>query len=133
MSESNVKGDIGEAAFVFYATKNGYWVGKMPQDCPYDFVMDDKQGNLKRVQVKYRTIEKNGSVRIKIENNTFTNRTSYTEKNIDLFAVYISDLEKVYLIPINECIDVTEVSLRVERPKNGQTKGVRLLEDYIAL
>ena len=78
MSISNLKGDIGEAAFVLEAAKKGYWTGKMPQGCPYDFVLDKKDGVLHRVQVKYRSIDKAGNVRIKRENKTFTNRTTYT-------------------------------------------------------
>jgi hypothetical protein len=131
MSETNVKGDIGEAAFVLEAAKRGYWTGKMPQDCPYDFVLDRKDGKLERVQVKYRTASDKGSISIKLENNSFTNRTTYTENNIDSFAVYVSNNDKVYVIPVKDLLGRGEVTLRVEPPKNNQTKGIILIENFI--
>jgi len=130
MSISNLKGDIGEAAFVLEAAKKGYWTGKMPQGCPYDFVLDKKDGVLHRVQVKYRSIDKAGNVRIKRENKTFTNRTTYTRDNIDYIAVYVTDYDKTYLIPISEVEDVTEIYLRCVAPKNNQKDKVRMIESY---
>ena len=97
MSISNEKGEIGEAAFVFASAKRGYWTGKMPQGCPYDYVLDRHDGKLLRIQVKFRSLESNGIVTIKLSQNTFTNRVSYNESNIDYIAVYVNELDKVYL------------------------------------
>lgn len=130
MSISNEKGDIGEAAFSLAAVKKGYWIGKMPQGCPYDFVLDRKDGKLSRVQVKYRTIDKTGVVSIKIVQNTFTNRTTYSTENIDYVAIYVSDLDKVYLIPIDKITDVTEVKLRCIKSEKRKDKNSRLIFQF---
>lgn len=130
MSISNHKGDIGEAAFRLEAVRKGYWVGEMPQDCPYDFVLDDHTGKLKKIQVKYRTMGKHGSVSIRIASDSHTNRRTYSSENIDAFALYVDDLDEVFLIPIEEVENVKEVTLRVHPPKNGQKLGIRLLENY---
>lgn len=130
MSETNLKGDIGEAAFVLAAAKKGYWTGKMPQDCPYDFVLDRKDGKLERVQVKYRTAGDKGSFTITMVNNTQTNRTTYSENNVDMFAVYVSNTDKVYMIPIGELVGKGEVTIRLTPPKNNQSKGVKLVESF---
>ncbi len=133
MSESNQKGDIGEAAFVLAATKRGYWVMPAPQDCPYDFVLDKHDGKLYRVQVKYRTPGKVGSIAIKRvthKEHCAANRRTYTADNVDLFAVYIPEPEGVYLIPITDFDTVDEVTIRVTPPKNNQTAGVRLITEY---
>jgi len=129
MSITNYKGDIGEAAFVLAAAKKGYWVGKMPQDCPYDFVLDTGLGP-KRVQIKFRSLTKTGTIQLKLENNTFTNRRSYTEENIDAFVVYIPDVEELFYIPISKIGNLTEVTFRYHPPKNGMTAGIRFISEF---
>lgn len=69
------------------------------------------------MQVKYRSIGKNGAVSVKLEQNTFTNRTTYTEQNIDYIALYVLELDAVYMIPINEISSKTEVSFRCKETK----------------
>jgi len=129
MSISNKKGEIGEAAFVLASAKRGYWTGKMPQDCPYDYVLDKHNGKLLRVQVKFRSLESNGVITIKLSQYTFTNRVSYNESNIDCIAVYVNELDKVYLIPIAEICDVKEVKLRCIESKR-QDKNSRMITEY---
>lgn len=130
MSVSNQKGDVGEAAFMLASAKKNYWVGQMPQNCPYDFVLDKKDGKLLRVQVKYRAIGKNGTVQIKISQNTFTNRTTYSGSNIDYIAVYVVDLDKVYLIPIADAAGKTDLYLRCIAAKNNQKDNVCMIDSY---
>ena len=129
MSISNKKGEIGEAAFMLASAKRGYWTGKMPQDCPYDYVLDKHNGKLLRVQVKFRSLESNGVNTIKLSQYTFTNRVSYNESNIDCIAVYVNELDKVYLIPIAEICDVKEVKLRCIESKR-QDKNSRMITEY---
>jgi phosphoribosylformylglycinamidine (FGAM) synthase-like amidotransferase family enzyme len=130
MSISNKKGDIGEAAFVLASAKKGYWTGKMPQGCPYDFVLDKQDGKLLRVQVKFRSLEENGTVTIKLVQNTFTNRSSYNANNIDYIAVYVNELDKVYLVPIDNLSGVNEVKLRCIESTKRKDKNSRMIEEY---
>lgn len=130
MSISNQKGDIGEAAFVLAAARKGYWTGKMPQDCPYDFVLDKKDGNISRVQVKYRTMSGTGTILIKLIQKQHSNRQTYSASNIDYFAVYVSDLDKVFLVPVADVEGVDEVTLRCIPTKNNQNKTVRMIDMY---
>lgn len=130
MSISNEKGDIGEAAFVLACTKRRYWTGKMPQGCPYDFVLDKHNGKLERVQVKYRSMSEGGTVTIKLAQNTFTNRVTYTEQNIDSIAVYVNELDKVFLIPITELVGVKEVVLRCVESTKRKDKNSRMITEY---
>ena len=130
MSISNEKGEIGEAAFVLVSAKRGYWTGKMPQGCPYDYVLDRHDGKLLRIQVKFRSLESNGIVTIKLSQNTFTNRVSYNESNIDYIAVYVNELDKVYLVPIAEICDVKEVKLRCVESTKRKDKNSRMITEY---
>jgi hypothetical protein len=130
MSITNEKGDIGEAAFVLAATKKGYWTGKMPQACPYDFILDRHDGKLERVQVKYRTMSESGTLKIKLNPNTYTNRTTYSEKNIDSIAVYVPELNEVFLIPINKLVGVGDVLLRCVESTKRKNKNSRMITEY---
>ena len=129
MSITNQKGYIGEQAFALEAAKRGYWVAQMPQDCPYDFILDKRDGNLIRVQVKYRSLLSNGSISLKLKNDLYSNRSDYSSNNVDMIAVYIAEKEETFLIPIREIEDKDEIVIRVEPPKNNQKKGIRLIQE----
>jgi hypothetical protein len=58
-----------------------------------------------------------------------THRRTY-EGQIDDFAVYCPELGSVYIVPIEDVPTRTAASLRVERPRNGQAKGIRLAAAY---
>jgi|688.fasta_scaffold1200716_1 hypothetical protein len=130
MSITNEKGDIGEAAFVLASAKKGYWTGKMPQGCPYDYVLDRRDGKLERVQVKFRSMTENGTVVIKLKQNTFTNRTTYTDQNVDSFAVYVNELDTVFLIPIAKLLGVNDVILRCVESTKRKDKNSRIITEY---
>jgi hypothetical protein len=130
MSISNEKGEIGEAAFVLTSAKKGYWTGKMPQGCPYDYVLDKRDGTLERVQVKYRTMSENGTVDIRLVNNNFTNRVDYNEQNIDSIAVYVNELDTVFLIPIAKLVGKNEVKLRCVESTKRKDKNSRMIAEY---
>lgn len=51
----------------------------------------------------------------------------YSEEDVDYFVTHYQD--KNYLIPVNECS--TEKILRILPPKNGQTKGISFLVNYV--
>ena len=128
MSYSNQKGDIGEAYFVLRATEKGYWAGKMPQDCPYDYALDRGNG-LERIQVKYRSTGSKGSFQINSTSSSLSSDRSYKNR-VDYFAVFNPESNKVYLIPAAKITDGTATIFRLTSSKNNQTKGINLLEDY---
>jgi len=133
MSNTNQKGDIGEAAFVLEAALKGYWTAKMPQDCPYDYMLDKKDGKLLRVQVKYRAINKAGTVIVKLvhhKKHSGANRRNYDSSNVDAVAIYVPDHKKTYLIPISQMPNMDEITFRCIPAKNNQTNNVRLIEVY---
>jgi len=48
----------------------------------------------------------------------------------EYFGVYSPDTDKVYLIPVNEIPDGTEIRLRLKPAKNNQDKFIRWAQDY---
>ena len=52
------------------------------------------------------------------------------EGDIELFAFYCSDLDKIYVVPVEEVGEKVEILLRVEPTKNCQKKGIRWASEY---
>jgi len=127
---SNQKGDIGEAAFILAVVKKGWWFAKMPQDCPYDMVIDRRDGSgPKRVQVKYRAIEKSGAVSIQLT-STASNRNDYTVESIDYFGIYLQDTEECFLVPICDLPIKGAIYFRCIDAKNKQIEKVRSIYQF---
>lgn len=115
MGLANIKGDIGEAAVVLEARKKGYYTGLMPQDCPYDMVIDRGNGP-ERVQVKYVTLRKNKFVVQIVSNPAWKKFRTYTANTVDVFAVYLSNNQTVYWIPFSDVDGLTEACFHVNCP-----------------
>ena len=47
----------------------------------------------------------------------------------DVFGVYCPELDKVYMVPVSHA-PKRDCALRVDAPRNGQTKRIRLASDY---
>jgi hypothetical protein len=96
----------------------------------YDLAIDDN-GQLIRVQCK------TGSLR----NGCIVFKTCITDARrplgdggyvgqIDAFAVYCPQIERVYLVPIEAVQTTIGARLRLEPAKNGQTWNVRWARDF---
>jgi len=53
-------------------------------------------------------------------------RIKYSEEDCDYFVTYYEG--KNYLIPVNQCSN--SKTLRILKPKNGQTKDINFLKDF---
>ena len=99
----------------------------------YDLVTDDGS-RLRRVQCKTGRLRA-GAVRFATcscyghHRNPKSARRDYTEE-IDDFAVFCPELGAVYLIPIEDVPTRSLGALRVDPPRNGQTKNIRLAAVY---
>jgi len=95
----------------------------------YDLVIDDG-GIFTRVQCKTGNLV-DGVI-------TFPASSSYTHRGgkrksytgeIEMFAVYCPDTDKVYTILVSEC-PVSHCSLRVDPPLNNNVVRIRWAKDY---
>ena len=126
---TNIKGDIGELSIMKEFLKLDYWCSKpFGDDCPYDLIVDNKNGELKRVQVKYVKPNNTNTLRVKL----FSDAGISYRDTVDSIAVYNPESEKCYLLDLDEFDrDVKTLYLRLTNPKNNQTKGVNLAENYL--
>jgi hypothetical protein len=126
---------LGEASQVeVYAalTRAGYAILLPLGDClPYDCIIDDGR-TLQRVQIKTGYEDGRGAVR------WATRATSWNKPGgaprsyhgrADLFAVWVPELRRCFLIPVSDCGRV-ETALRLSPARNNQRKGVRQAVDY---
>ena len=119
MSETNKKGEVGELEVQLAAVKKGYYVACMPQDCPYDMVIDRGSGP-ERVQVKYCTLI----------DSCKTRRRTYTVDNVDAFVIYVPG-HGIFWLPAQEvCGQIKTISLRLLEASNKNVKNIRFASDY---
>lgn len=136
MIDTKILGNVTEMECMLECMKLGVQVSiPFGEDSRYDFIMD-YNGKLYRIQskhcseivddsnkvvaVKFKTVRQSGS------NASIHTRTKYTKEEIDYFSTSYEG--KCYLVPVEQCSN--EKILRIEPPKNGQTKGISFLENY---
>jgi PD-(D/E)XK endonuclease len=130
--DTNSIGDISESAIVTRFLQLGYVV-LIPYGGSqrYDLVIEDVEGQFWRVQCKTGWIEKDSAILVfKTANHNGQKRAwrPYREQ-CDYFAVYNEELNKVYLIPVDQ-VGITNAKLRLLPAKNNQEKNVRWAKDY---
>lgn len=132
---TDMTGDISEAFITARLLKAGYTLlhpyGKNHR---YDLVIESDDGKFSRVQCKTGWMDEDKAV------ITFATASSYnhtaTQKGwrhyrgqVDYFAVYCEDNDKVYLISVDD-VGTTKAMLRLVSPHNGQEKNIRWAKDY---
>ncbi len=108
----------------------------LSEHLPFDLiaVMPDMK-TLLRVQVKYRSGTKHGTVLVEFKNNYYDSKKIYWKSvdfsEVDAYAVYIPDVDQVAYFRVDDLQDaVGSLTLRFEPPKNNQRKGVNLIDDF---
>ncbi len=103
----------------------------LTEHCPFDLVAY-KEGGFKRVQVKYRAMDRYGKVEAKFSSSwsdKHGTHVSPVDKNeVDIYCIYCRDTDECYYLRPKEF--GSSVSLRVGIPKNGQFKGINFVADY---
>jgi PD-(D/E)XK endonuclease len=125
-------GDRTEAIVIAALIRRGYRVlTPLSSNQRYDLVLELGASFL-RVQCKTGRL-RNGAVLFSTRscrsNRNGTYVRSYTDE-ADVFLVHCPDTDRIYAVPVGESGVLTEASLRVTPPANGQTKGIRWAADH---
>jgi hypothetical protein len=123
---------IGKLVYVGYTVLKPYGENQR-----YDLVIEDADRNFWRVQCKTAWISKDQAYLVfnSVSNHYHYKggRTTNTRRDyrgqIEYFAVYSPDTDKVYLLSINH-VGTGQGTLRLLPPENNQKKGVRWAKDY---
>lgn len=136
MHENTIHGLIAQNKAELRAIEKGYLISKPVTDCSrYDMIVDTNDG-LKRVQVKYagsKPVNSTGSCLVDFRKVSINGkeRNGYSKEEVDAILVYIPNMDKICYFPIDLVENKTSLTICFERPKNNQTKGIVLVEDYI--
>jgi len=131
---SKAKGERSEAAVLACLLKAGKII-LLPfgDNQRYDLVIDEGTGEFTRVQVKTAKLDSDKQIL------KFKTRSSQAHRGrgqsdykgqCELFAIYSPELDRVYVVPVDE-VGRQECVLRLDAPKNGQLKGIRFAKDYL--
>ncbi len=132
--DTNSIGDISEAAIITRFLQLGYVVlTPYGGNQRYDLVIEDADGQFWHVQCKTAWVEDSGAViHFDTANHNVTGKNRqwrHYRGQCDYFAVYCEELEKVYLIQVDQ-VGTTRANLRLMPSKNNQEKHVRWAKDY---
>jgi len=129
---TNQKCDYSELKVMADLAVRGYAVLKpMSSSLKFDIVAY-KDGRFNRIQIKYcskRSGALNTRLQTVIYNSNGCKYNTYTENDIDTFAIYCPDTDACYYIPVEEVITTWTITLRIDPPKNN-IKSVRWAKDY---
>jgi hypothetical protein len=127
---TNDKGNVGLAKAITDLTVKGYQVFLPLTDTSIiDIVITNKELVIKKLQIKYLTLNKDGSLAIPLESVINGKRVLNDFSNVDGFAIYCPDNDKMYYIPSKE-INTKTFSIKVTEHKRGY-KPMRAAVDYL--
>jgi PD-(D/E)XK nuclease superfamily protein len=131
----NVKGAVAELEIQTAAAKLGLPVLKpVSEQLRFDLAFDIA-GRVWRVQCKWGRLSAAGDVVIARIGGCWHSphgyvRSTYTEQEVDLFAIYCGELDRAFLLPASLVANRHQVQLRLAPPKNGQRACINLAEDF---
>ena len=119
------------------AIEKGYIISKpITECCRYDMILDAGE-KLERIQVKYagskpgHNIKGSATVDFRKKSINGKMRNGYYENEIDAILVYIPDIDKICYFPINFIAGKTSLTIRYDKTKNSQVKGIIFADDYV--
>ena len=126
------KGDLGVLKAQVDLLEQGYAVLlPLTEHCPFDLVAY-KEGEFRRVQVKYRSVGRFGTIDVKFStcwtDRHGTHTVSIDKGEVDVYCIYCPDTDNCYYLEPQSF--GSSASLRVETPKNSQRKRVHFADDY---
>jgi len=128
------KGDLAVAKVAADLHEKGFtvWTPTFSEHCPYDLIVADEKQNLQKVQVKFRSMDKNKRISIAMV-NTASNSNGFYRKDVDisefdLYAIYCDATNECYYIDNNYLKGKVTFTLSTVKPKKMGTS--RLAEDF---
>ena len=134
MAITKEKGDIGVSMIMSDILKRGYKVAiPVGEDWRFDLIVYRNE-KLERVQCKAVT-PSNGVLIVPCRSSNNYSILKYKSTDFEWIGVFDLSDYKCYYIPSNICGngERSVLNLRLNKPKNGQKKGIVLACDYLNL
>lgn len=133
MNTKNI-GNIGEAKVLAKFVELGIPVYLPFGDNEKADLIAEFNGKLNKIQIKTSIKAENGKMIFDITSSTQHRKNGvkhiYTSNEIDYFACYNINRKCILLFKVDE-VPNTTITIRYEKPKNGQITGIRFEEDYL--
>ena len=135
MHHTKHKADIGLGKVIGDVIEKGF-VPCIPlsEHQAYDLVVVDPKGFVIKMQVKYATLKKNGTVNVRFRRNWSDSKGVHTERysedEFDCYVIYCPEKQAVLYIPNNFNCPKT---VRFVKPKNNQRQSVKWANNYLEI
>ncbi len=120
---SKQKGNIAEAAVAAELMRHDYSVFTELGDLSPVDLIGEKGGKLIKFQVKWGKMV-NGVVKLDLRrcmsSKSYKYLAIYSEEEVDIFAIYIPDLDEIAWVPMKSMEGSTRLSIRCRPAKNNQ-------------
>lgn len=135
MANSKTIGNIGEVKTLSKFVELGF-----PTFIPFGDnekcdLISEFNGKLNKIQVKTSEKSKNGIMVFNLVSSTINKKHVvkhiYSKEEIDYFVLYNVERDKLFLLNIEEVLGLETISIRYLPPRNKQTIGIRMEEDYL--
>lgn len=127
-------GNIGEAKTLCKFVELGIPVYIPFGDNNKSDLIAEFNGKLNKIQVKTAEKIEDGAVCFRTKATTRNSKSYkdsfYTKDEIDYFALYSMAVDKIFLVPIED-VSSGFFTIRLNKPKNNQSKGVHFMNDYL--
>lgn len=131
---TNIKGQLAVSKAEIRAFELGYVPSRPLYDSRYDLIID-QNNTLKRIQIKYgdgKSSNSQGAIVVKLDyENRKKNNFTYKKSEVDALVVYIPKIEKLCYFPLEIFEGKRKLTIRIEKPKINQIKGIIFAKDYI--
>lgn len=126
-------GNIGEAKVICKFVELGIPIYLPFGDNERSDLIADFNGKLNRIQIKTSIKAEDGKMIFDLTSSTMHRsngeRHKYTKEEVDYFACYNIARDKIFLVPVGE--PRVTITIRYEKPKNGQTVNINYEEDFL--
>ncbi len=125
------KGDLGVLKAQVDLFEQGFTVLlPLTEHAPFDLVAY-KDGEYRRIQVKYRKLDRHGKMEIRFStcwaDRNGTHTAPINKGSVDVYCVYCPDTDECYYLDPKQY--GSTMSLRVRATKNNQARNVTLASD----
>jgi hypothetical protein len=135
LHHTKIKADIGVAKTITDLVLKRF-VPCLPfsEHQPYDLVAISEDGEAIKIQVKYATLKKNGTIDVKFR-TSWSDRNGvhikrYKQTDFDYYAIYCPEKEVVVYVPNKmNC----PKAIRFDKTGNNQAKHVKWANDYLSI
>jgi hypothetical protein len=130
------KGDTGVGNVIAHLMSSGIKVAlPLCEHLPFDLIAISERGELRRLSVKYRSLEDSGTIAVSFRSSWADRHGSHMKPHdmtsYDATAIFCPETKDCYFVRNDEVGTVQDFTIRIEQPKKlGKQKSIRWANSY---